>query len=536
MTTASAPPARKHSDTAPSDLPPPRHGLPRYFLVKLVLVGIVDALGVYGVLALAANKSWLGLAAMLVGLIAVNVVYFSKRALPAKYLLPGLVFLLVYQVYVVLYTGYAAFTNYGDGHNSTRSDAVAAILAKSESRVPDSPTYALVVVSKDGQLGFLVKDPITGKSELGTADQPLQERTDAKAGADGKLSVPGWTGLAFADLVKQQAAVTTLRVPVSDDPTKGSLRTQDGSTAFVYSPSLKYDEAAGTLTDTTKGIVYKADQNTGNFVSQDGKTVLEPGWKVFVGFKNFTRVLTEKDIRGPFLSVLIWTFAFALLSVLTSFGLGLFLAMVLNDDRMRGRRTYRSLLILPYAFPSFLSCLVWAGLLNTDFGFINQKLLGGSHIQWLTSPWPARFSVLLVNLWLGFPYMFLVATGALQSIPGELSEAARVDGASGWRVFRSVKFPLLLVSLAPLLIASFAYNFNNFNTIFLVTTGGPKNLNAPVDVGSTDILISFVYKLAFGGANRQYGFACAVSIIIFVIIATISAISFRRTRALEELI
>ena len=232
----------------------------------------------------------------------------------------------------------------------------------------------------------------------------------------------------------------------------------------------------------------------------------------------------------------IWTFVFAVLSVLTTFAMGLFLALVFNDWRMRGRKVYRVLVILPYAFPSFLSGLVWLGLMNEDFGFINQVLFGGAEIPWLTDPWLAKFSVLFVNLWLGFPYMFLVCTGALQSIPDELLEAAKVDGARPWAVLRLIKLPLLLVSVAPLLIASFAFNFNNFNVIYMLTGGGPRNVEAGVDAGATDLLITLVYKVAFGsGTGRDYGLASAFAIIIFIIVGIVAAIAFRRTRALEDL-
>ena len=192
-------------------------------------------------------------------------------------------------------------------------------------------------------------------------------------------------------------------------------------------------------------------------------------------------------------------------------------------------------MILPYAIPSFLSALIWAGMMNESFGFINQVLLGGASVPWLTDPWMAKLSVLIVNLWLGFPYMFLVCMGALQSIPDELQEAATVDGARPWAVFRLIKLPLLLVTVAPLLIASFAFNFNNFNTIYMLTDGGPRDSNAPIPVGFTDILITMVYKVAFTGQSRDYGLASAYSIIIFIIVAVISIIAFRRTKSLEEL-
>jgi arabinogalactan oligomer/maltooligosaccharide transport system permease protein len=504
------------------------------FVVKLVLVALVDALGVYGILASAAQQQWGVLAFLAATLLVVNLVYFSRRAVPAKYLVPGLVFLLVYQVFVVAYTGWTAFTNYGDGHNSTRADAVEAVLVQDESRVPDSPTYPLSVLDAGGEIAFAVVDPADGDVLVGSAEQPLAAADGATVDAGRVTGVDGYQVLGFAQVVERQADVFALRVPMSDDPNDGSLRTTDGSAGYVYASSKVYDEAAGTITDTTTGTVYTADESTGSFRAPDG-TELGTGWRVFVGFENFTRVLGDATLRGPFLGVLVWTFVFAIASVALTFGLGLFLAIVLNDWRLKGRTVYRSLLILPYAFPAFLSALVWQGMLNRDYGFVNQTLLGGAEIPWLTDPVLAKIAVLTVNLWLGFPYMFLICTGALQSVPHEVYEAGRLDGARPWRMFRSLTMPLLLVSTAPLLISSFAFNFNNFNVIYLTTEGGPKDLSAPVDVGATDILITFVYKIAFGGVNRQYGLACAISILIFLIVATISAVSFRRTRALEEL-
>jgi ABC-type sugar transport system permease subunit len=132
--------------------------------------------------------------------------------------------------------------------------------------------------------------------------------------------------------------------------------------------------------------------------------------------------------------------------------------------------------------------------------------------------------------------MFLISTGALQAIPESLKEAATVDGATSRQAFRRVTFPLLMVALAPLLIASFAFNFNNFNIIFLLNRGGPPIEGALTPAGHTDILISYTFRLAFeGGRGAEFGFASAIAILIFIMVATISALSFRRTRALEEL-
>ena len=152
----------------------------------------------------------------------------------------------------------------------------------------------------------------------------------------------------------------------------------------------------------------------------------------------------------------------------------------------------------------------------------------------MTEPNLARFSVLMVNLWMGFPYFFLVCSGALTAIPTDLKEAAFVDGASGRYAFRTVVLPLLLVATAPLLVTTFAFNFNNYTLIELLTRGGPfpGTVN---DGGSTDLLINFTFRLAFNQANQQLGLASAIAMLIFVIVGTVAAYGFRLTRKLEEI-
>ncbi|PJI84830.1 ABC transporter permease subunit [Luteimicrobium subarcticum] len=501
------------------------------FWVKLALVAIVDALGVYGILTAAGVHSWWIVASLALGLVIVNWAYFSRRAVPAKYLVPGLLFLLVYQLFTMGYTAYVAFTNYGDGHNSTKSDAISAISAQNQERVEGSAAYPVTVVLDGGELGFAVVQD--GQAEVGTADQPLQPLDGATVEGGKVTAAPGVEILQFAQIAQRSDEVTQLVVQVSDDPADGTLRTQDGTTAYVFSPVLKYDASTDTFTDAKTGETYTPSDH-GNFVSADGD-VLQPGWRVGVGFENFTALFQDSRVSSLFVQVTLWTFAFAFLSVATTFFLGLFLAMVFNDPRVRGRKIYRSLLILPYAFPAFLSALVWKGMLNTSYGFVNKVLLHGASIDWLGDPWLAKLSVLGVNLWLGFPYMFLICTGALQSIPGDVMESAKLDGAGPFRVFRSITLPLLMVSVAPLLIASFAFNFNNFTLIYMLTGGGPDVVGAPLQIGSTDLLISMVYSVAFESGAARYGLASAVSILIFIAVGLISWLGFRRTRSLEEL-
>jgi arabinogalactan oligomer/maltooligosaccharide transport system permease protein len=148
---------------------------------------------------------------------------------------------------------------------------------------------------------------------------------------------------------------------------------------------------------------------------------LQPGWKAFNYFRNYTHLFTDPVVRGPFISVFIWTTVFAFTTVIMMFTVGLLLAIVLNQ-KLRFRRFYRSILILPYAIPSFMSILIWGGMFNRQYGAINS--LFHTNIDWFNNAWLARATILIVNLWLGFPYFYLVSSGALQAIPAELEEAA----------------------------------------------------------------------------------------------------------------
>lgn len=532
------------TDTAETTTPPTRRqrqaariadaasGSVGWMLLKILLLAIVDAIALYAAFVLFTQREWLVLGLVVVVAVLVNYIYFSRRRIAAKYLTPGIIFLVVFQVFTLLYTGYVGFTNYGTGHNGSKDQAIASLLASAQERVEDSATYPVTVVEQFGTYGLLVTDPDSGDALLGTSDQPLQQ-VDAEFEGGQAVAVDGWTTLPLATVFTLSDELDQLSVPFSDDPNEGSLRAPDGQKGYLYVSTLEYDAAADTVTDTRSGTVY-SDAGTGAFVSENGEELL-PGWQTTVGFDNFVRAVTDSSIRGPLISVTIWTFAFALISVATTFFLGLLLALVFNNTRMRFRNTYRIIMLLPYAFPAFLSALVWAGMMNESFGFINQVIFGGAEIPWLTDPALAKFSVLLVNLWLGFPYMFLVCMGALQGIPEDVNEAAVMDGANPWQVFRRIKLPLLLVTVAPLLISSFAFNFNNFNLIYMLTKGGPRFADVSLPVGHTDILISMVYKVAFTGESRDYGLASAFTILIFLVVATISIISFRKTKALEEL-
>jgi len=505
------------------------------FLGKLALMMLINALGLATIFSSLNAQAWGMLVASVVLLVAADWIYFSKRSIPLKYIFPGLVFLLVFQVFTMAYTGYVAFTNYGTGHNLSQQQAVDAILIQNEKKVVGSPSYPLTVIQSRSALGFAIVD--NGVVKAGTADQPLHEIPDATIAGGRATKVPGYEVVPTTDIYtnqQMQKDVVVLRVPVSDNADEGSIRTQDAVTGAVYKSSLVWDDAAQTMTDVDSGVVYHADQATGSFVADDG-TTLNVGWHVVVGFDNFRKAITDPNYAKPLLQVTAWTFAFAILTVLSSFFVGLILALIFNDDRVRGRRVWRTLFILPYAFPAFMSALLWRGMLNPTYGIINQWFFFGHDIPWLTDPWLARFSVLMVNLWLSYPYWFLVCTGALQALSKETLEASRIDGAGATKQFRSIILPLLLISTAPLAIASFAFNFNNFTIIWMLTRGGPPLPDSNTGLGYTDILISAIYRISgVQGGKADYGLASALSILVFIIVGVISAIAFRQTRKLEE--
>jgi arabinogalactan oligomer/maltooligosaccharide transport system permease protein len=498
--------------------------------IKLVLLCAVNALGVWAVGVLLADGKWV--AALVIGaaIVLIDVVYLvpSRRFVPLKYLVPGTVFLVAFVVVPIVSNANIAFTNWSTGHNLTKDEAIVAIQEVSLIAPADASMYTSTPAREEGELVLLLVDDATGDTYVGRKDglEPLpSEIVTVQAGTI--TAAEGYEVVQGADLAGIDAELNALVIPTEGDR---FVKPEGLSIANEVQPTLVYHPETDTFTDVETETVF-FDNGEGSYESKTGE-VLEPGWRTHIGFENFKTILTDPLVRDPFVRVFVWTFAYAALSVFIQFALGLFVAIVLNKPDLKLKRIQRSLLVLPFAIPAFLSVLVWAGLLNDEFGVVNQTL--GIHIPWLFDPFWARVSCVLVNVWIGWPYWFLVCTAALQAVPDELTEAAQVDGAGPFQVFRKVTLPLLLVVTAPLLIASFAFNFNLFNNIYFLTGGGPYGVEQST-AGATDILISYTYKLAFStGQGAQYGLAAAVSIFIFFIVAGISAFSFWRTKGLES--
>ncbi|ERL63662.1 carbohydrate ABC transporter permease [Schleiferilactobacillus shenzhenensis] len=254
------------------------------------------------------------------------------------------------------------------------------------------------------------------------------------------------------------------------------------------------------------------------------------GW---VGLANFQNIISG-DISGTFFPVLAWTLVWALLATVTCFFFGILLALLINDDSVKYKKFWRTLFVITMAVPPFVSLLVMqnllhaAGPINTllqNWGWISQP------IPFLTDPWLAKVTVIVVNMWIGIPITMLISTAILINLPMDQVEAAQLDGANRYHIFRYITFPQILTVMMPSLIQQFIGNINNFNVIYLLTGGGPSNSHF-YGAGDTDLLVTWLYKLTVDSAD--YNLAAVIGIITFVLSAVFSLLVYTRTTAYKE--
>jgi len=246
------------------------------------------------------------------------------------------------------------------------------------------------------------------------------------------------------------------------------------------------------------------------------------GDQSFIGIDNFITVISTSG----FFRVTGFTLIWSVVNVAAHIGFGLLLAMALNSDDLKGKTAYRTALLLPWAIPSYISVLVWRGLYEPA-GALNDFL--GTNLNLLADANGARIVVILVNIWLGIPFMMMSISGALQALPKDMYEAAEVDGINKFSRFRYLTLPNLKSALVPLSLLGFIWTFNMFNVIYLMTDGGPNlDFDGP---GSTDILITYVYDVAF--RDGAYGVAAAWSVVIFVMLVVFSWTYMKKTNATE---
>ncbi len=460
-------------------------------------------------------------------------IYLSNIAFPYRYLFPGLAGMAVFVVFPLLYTVQIGFTNYSSTNLLSFERSTAYLL---EQTAPGEGNPYSFTLHSDGS-GFRVKlapkqddeddeDParreaLLDKSFLTPQLALLEPRPPEKIDVVPfrQANFPVGEPLPISEVIKHRKVLSQLQLKLPD----GSLLLYAGVREFgPLSPVWKQIDAR-TLQQVKTGTVYRANFDTGFYEAEDGTRAL-PGFKVGVGLANYARMIGDPDFRGPFIAIFLWTVAFASLTVLFTLVVGCTLAVLLNWEALRFRTVYRTLLFLPYAVPGFISILVFKGLFNQNFGEINAILhaLFGIKPAWFADPTLAKVMILLVNTWLGYPYIMVLCTGLIKAIPSDLYEASAIAGAGPLTNFFKITAPLIIKPLTPLLIASFAFNFNNFVLIALLTNGRPDFLNTKVPAGTTDILVSYTYRIAFQDSGQNFGLAAAISTVIFFLVALLS--------------
>jgi ABC-type sugar transport system permease subunit len=473
-------------------------------------------------------------AAILMILIFVNVVLLRRAAYPLRWMIIGLVLMGLFTIYPIFFTVWVSFTNYGEGHLITKEQAIDQIL-RAKYLPETGKAYSWTAFkSSDGDYSLWLIDA-DGNGYLAVPGEALTQPQPGEAGI-GQLDERG-----IPESIEGYQKLNAILAATDQNLTE-ILFGEEGRTIQVRSPSeaaellplYVYDPDQDAMISQETGAVYR--NLRGTFTTSDGKQ-LRPGFIESVQLTNFRDFFISPALRGPLVRIILWNFAFAFFSLALSFSLGLAIAIMFNDKSFPFKKLIRSLLIIPYTLPALITILIWRGMLNPELGVFDRMLesLFGWAPPWFTDQWWAKIAILIVNLWLSYPYFMLVCSGALQSISDDYYAAAKVDGANAWQQFRNITLPLLMVAVGPLLVASFTFNFNNFNLIFLFNQGNPPMAGTPTPAGHTDILISYVYNLAFSG-NRgvNYGFASAITIVIFLIVSVITLFQFRFTNMWEE--
>lgn len=497
--------------------------------IKVIFVTLISSVLIMLALSAFAQQEYVISVFLAIAVLLLALTYLTKISIPLKFFIPGILLLTAFVVGPILYTVTMSGFNYKTGNIISKEEAIVQIKVRGIEPAPSGLTFDIKLGKYEGKPAILASDINTPQYFVSTLDEriPLVASSLTLNEYGVALEAPNFVPLNESEFSTADKTYSGARFAFDD---KFFIALEGFEAGVVSQQVLEFVPEKDQFRNLVTGAIY-TDNGRGNYALADDKSaILEPGWRAPIWFENYSNIVTDPRVREPLVRVFIWTVVFALLTVLTTFALGLLLALALNKP-IRGRRIYRSILVLPYAMPSVMSILIWGGMFNTEFGAINTLL--GSNIAWFSDPNFARVAVILVNLWLGFPYFYLISSGSLQAIPSELMEAAAIDGANPRQIFRKITLPLLLQILSPLLIASFAFNFNNFNLIYLLTGGGPRNELDGEIAGATDILISYTYKIAFGSGTQDLGLASAISLIIFILVASISLYGLRKSKVLE---
>jgi maltose/maltodextrin transport system permease protein len=450
--------------------------------------------------------------------------YTSPRTGALRYVLPGIATALLFVIFPMVYTLSLGFTNYSM-RNLLDFERAREVLLEERLVLPDTErSFSLHPVGAQVQIRLAATS-----TEPALESPPLTLSAASPQTLAMRPAVSGepTAALPLNEVVQQLDALRPLTLTTPSNQTLSLIKLRE----FAQTKSLYQAEPDGALKDTLTGTRYARNPDTGFFTSAEGER-LQPGYRVNVGWAHYARLVQDERFREPFFSVFVWTVMFSGLTVVFATALGLFLAVLLNWEPLEAKGLYRVVLFLPYAVPGFISILIFKGLFNQNLGEINLILnaLFGIKPAWFSDPLLAKAMLLIVNVWLGFPYMMVLCTGLIKAIPSDLYEASAVAGAGPWMNFHRITLPLILKPLTPLLISAFAFNFNNFVLISLLTNGRPDQLDATTPAGTTDILVSYTWRIAFQDSGQQFGLASAISTVIFLLVAAVTLVQMKFTK------
>jgi ABC-type sugar transport system permease subunit len=459
--------------------------------------------------------------------------YLRPRFTPYRWMGIGIAIALLFTIYPIVYTVIISFTNMSSGHLMSKNQAIARI--EQTQYIPeDGPNYKWTAYKDGNDTYALWLVPSEGDSIFAKPGQQIIEGVAGQNGfgelnEDGvPTSISGYTQLSKKESIKLLTELSNIEFGAAPH----TFRIKSLSVALQSAQQYVYDESKDVMIDQQNGTEYSPIDGT--YTSTSGDT-LTPGYMAFIGLEHYQYFLGTPGFRKPLSEILVWNLAFTFFSVFASFAIGLITAIMFED--LPGKRLIRALLIIPWPIPVLISVMIWRNMLHPDMGFIAPILtsLFGSSPEWFTNVFWTRFAIILVNVWLSYPYFYVITAGALRAIPQDIYSAAVVDGANPWQKFRYITLPLLLQILTPLIVASLTFNFNNFNVIYIFNYGLPAMANTIVPMGKTDILVSFVYRLAFVASNvADFGLAGAITVLLFILIAIMVVLQIRFANLFAE--
>ncbi|NTV73680.1 MAG: maltose ABC transporter permease MalF [Holophaga sp.] len=501
-----------------------RRNLGRAFLALLVVAALFLVTVIYATGEALLAGTFLVIIALAAWL------YTSQKTYAYRYLFPGIAAAIIFVVFPVIYTIFIGFSNYSSRNLLEFPRATQYLL--DQTYAGESNTFDFSLFPDGAKFRARLEDSEAGAVYFTPAfAMPGDAPVEVKAGPEAEAGFTPGDPMELGDIIANEDNLKKLTVTMPN----GARLGMTGLSEFAAMKRLYTPKGDGSLLNNQDGTVIRPNVRTGFYETPSGEQVL-PGFQVKIGWDNYKRIFLEPKYREPFIRIFIWTVVFAGLSVLFSFSLGMVLAVVLNWEALRFRSVYRLLLFLPYAVPGFISILVFKGLFNNNMGEINLILnaMFGIRPAWFSDPFLAKVMLLIVNTWLGFPYMMVVCMGLIKAIPMDLYEASAVAGAGPLTNFFRITLPLIKRPMLPLLISSFAFNFNNFVLISLLTGGRPDFLDTTIQAGTTDILISYVYRNAFVDSGQQFGLGAAISTVIFLLVAGITLVQIRYTKIADD--